>query len=48
MKRAPVRDRNTCILLGWTFTLLGFWLLWSAYEGRGRGKPLFLAPFLPW
>ena len=48
MKRAPVRDRNTCLVFGWLFTALGFWLLWSAYEGRGAQKPLLLRPFLPW
>ena len=48
MRRAPVRDRRTCIVLGGAFTVLGFWFLWSAWEGRGGKKPLLLGPILPW
>jgi hypothetical protein len=48
MRRAPVQDRRTCIAIGWTLTLAGFWFLWSAYEGRGGKKPWLLGPILPW
>lgn len=48
MRRAPVRDKRTCLVVGWTLTLVGFWFLWSAYEGRGGKKPLLLGPILPW
>jgi hypothetical protein len=33
---------------GYGALLLGFYLLYGAYEGRGRRKPLATGPFLPW
>lgn len=48
MRRAPVKSRRTTLTLGWVFLLLGFWFLWSAYEGRGGKKPWLLGPILPW
>jgi len=48
VRRAPIRDRRTCVFLGWVFLGLGFWFLWSAYEGRGGKKPFLAGPILPW
>jgi hypothetical protein len=48
VKRAPVRDRRTCIVVGTVLTTVGFWFLWSAWEGRGGKKPWPLGPILPW
>ncbi len=33
---------------GYGALLLGFYLLYGAYEGRGRRKPALSGPFLPW
>ncbi len=35
-------------LAGYGALLLGFYLLYGAYEGRGRRKPKLSGPFLPW
>jgi hypothetical protein len=44
--RRLVRDRRTEVWLGVAAYVLGSWLLWDAYEGRGRSKP-WAARWLP-
>lgn len=47
MSRRPVvPDRRTAMLAGFGFVTLGAWLLYDAYEARGRQRP-FLTRFLP-
>lgn len=32
-------DRRTALVAGAAFIALGSWLLYDAYEGRGRARP---------
>lgn len=41
-----LRDRNTELLLGVLTFAVSAWLIYDAYEGRGRARP-FAARFLP-
>lgn len=43
---ALLRDRNSEIILGAALFLASAWLIWDAYEGRGRTRP-FAARILP-
>jgi hypothetical protein len=36
---ALLRDRNTELVLGVGFFLLSAWLIYDAYEARGRTRP---------
>lgn len=38
-RKHPVRNRNHALLLGIGFVVAGSWLLYDAYEGRGRTRP---------
>lgn len=42
----PLRDRNTELAAGVALFIAASWLIWDAYEGRGRSRP-FVARFLP-
>lgn len=42
MSRPVVPDRRTALLAGVGLVLLGSWLLYDAYEARGRGRPFAL------
>lgn len=44
--RPVVPDRRTAQLAGVSFVCLGAWLLYDAYEARGRTRP-FLMKLLP-
>lgn len=47
MTRGPlVRDRRQAQLLGVLFVCAGSYLLYDAYEARGRSRP-FIARLLP-
>lgn len=46
MSAVVVRDRRLAQWAGYTAVAVGTWLLWQAYEARGRSKP-FAARFLP-
>lgn len=48
MSRPLIRDKRTSIWTGGVLTLLGFWILYGAWEGRGGRKPRLLGPILPW
>lgn len=41
-----LRDRSTELTLGVALFLASAWLIYDAYEGRGRPRP-FVARFLP-
>ena len=43
---ALIAGRHAELVLGATLFVLASWLIWDAYEGRGRARP-FLARFLP-
>lgn len=43
---ALLRDRGTELALGIGLFLASAWLIYDAYEGRGRTRP-FIARFLP-
>lgn len=46
-QRPPlVKDRSVELALGTGLFVLATWLIYDAYEGRGRKRP-FLARFLP-
>lgn len=45
-KRPVVRNRNTALWGGIALLIAGSWLLYDAYEGRGRQRP-FAVRFLP-
>ena len=43
MTKGPViRDRRTALLAGAAFVTIGAWLLFDAYEARGRSRPFVL------
>lgn len=44
--RPIIPDRRTAQLAGYGFVLVGAFLLWDAYEARGRPRP-FVSRFLP-
>ena len=46
MSRPVVPDRRAAQLAGLAFVGLGAWLLYDAYEARGRTRP-FVMRFLP-
>jgi hypothetical protein len=42
-RRGPlVRDHGTAVLLGLAAITLGAYLIYDAYEGRGRQRPFWL------
>lgn len=46
MSKPVVPDRRAALLGGITLITLGAWLLYDAYEARGRSRP-FAMRFLP-
>lgn len=42
---ALIRDRNRELVIGVALLVASAWLVWDAYEGRGRNRP-FAAHFL--
>lgn len=46
MSRPVVHDARTAQLLGVAFVVAGSWLLYDAYEARGRTRP-FAFKWLP-
>lgn len=43
VKRPPlIADHKTAVLVGAALTAAGAYMLWEAYEGRGRRRPWFL------
>lgn len=43
-----IRSKRASIVVGGALTLLGFWILYGAWEGRGGKKPFPLGAVLPW
>ena len=43
---AVIADHSTELALGVALFLASTWLIWDAYEGRGRKRP-FMARLLP-
>lgn len=43
---AIIADRHSELILGIGMFVLASWLIYDAYEGRGRDRP-FIAHFLP-
>lgn len=41
-----LRDRHTELILGGALFVVSSWLIWDAYEGRGKTRP-FAARLLP-
>lgn len=37
-----IRDQRTAVLVGLALTAAGGWVLYDAYEGRGRSRPFFM------
>ena len=48
MERPWIRCQRTAVMLGGALVIGGFAVLYDAFEGRGKRKPLALGPFLPW
>lgn len=48
MRRPWIANADTEVILGLGLVVVGFALLYDAYDGRGRAKPRILGPFLPW
>lgn len=46
--RHLLRSHQAEKIWGWAALGVGFWLLYGAYEGRGRAKPKLAGPILPW
>ncbi len=42
MTRPVIPDRRTALLAGAGLVVLGAWLLYDAYEARGRTRPFAL------
>lgn len=42
-----LRDRNTELVLGVGLFALAAWMIYDAYEGRGRKRPFPASLFLP-
>ena len=37
-----IRDQRTAVLIGVALTAAGGWVLYDAYEGRGRSRPFLM------
>lgn len=48
MSRPFIADKHTEIVAGSVLVLVGFVLLYDAWEGRGGKKPWPLGTILPW
>jgi hypothetical protein len=48
MRRPWIADPGLEIAIGGALVVVGFCLLWDAWEGRGRPHPRWLGPLLPW
>lgn len=46
MTKPVIADRRTAQLAGVAFVFVGAWLLYDAYENRGRSRP-FVMKLLP-
>jgi len=46
VSRVVVRDRRLAQYGGYAAVILGSWLLWQAYEARGRARP-YVTKWLP-
>lgn len=46
MSRRVISDRRNELAVGIALFVVSSYLIWDAYEGRGRSRP-FLARFLP-
>lgn len=42
-----IRNHRTAVVVGLGLFLLSLWILYDAYEGRGKSTPRVLRPFLP-
>ncbi len=48
MKRPMIKDQRVAIATGAALLVAGFAVLYDAWDGRGKKKPLLLGPILPW
>jgi len=42
-----IRDHHTAVLVGLVLTASGAWVLYDAYEGRGKQRPFYLRFLTP-
>lgn len=42
-----IRDHHTAVLVGLALTAAGAWVLYDAYEGRGKRPPFYLRFLTP-
>jgi hypothetical protein len=45
---AWIKDHTTAKTVGWSVLILGFLLVYNAYDGRGAKHPWWLGSFLPY
>ena len=48
MKHPVFANERTEKSVGIGLVVVGFFLLYDAYDGRGKQKPRVFGPFLPW
>lgn len=48
MRRPYIASQGLEVAVGAAAVLVGFVLLYDAWDGRGGRKPWFLGPILPW
>lgn len=46
-KALRIRDHQTAVLVGLALSAAGAWVLYDAYEGRGKKAPFFLRFLTP-
>lgn len=48
IKRPYIANQHAELGVGAVLVVVGFALLWDAWDGRGRPAPKLLKPLLPW
>jgi hypothetical protein len=47
-RRPLFQSQRTAIAVGLVLLAVSFYVLYDAWDGRGRKKPLVFGPILPW